>query len=102
MENVENTGVEVKYDILLEKVHKHLIEKYSTITGFLNHDDFLSCGFEDTQKERTKVNSYLSMPKEGEKAVQSFPALKKIGENLMGMSLSSKITVTRTSQIFEN
>ena len=70
---MEEQGVEVKYDVLLKRVHDHIVENYKTVTEFLQHPDFVSCGFLDTDKERTKVNSYLSLPREGEKMVQSLP-----------------------------
>lgn len=101
MKKREKTVEEVKYDELLKSVHEYLTDKYESITGFTNHKDFLACGFKDSDKERVKVRTYLSIPKEGQnKKVQSVPVLKTISEVLMKKKILHKIEVSRTSKIY--
>lgn len=92
---------EIAYSELLKMISSYITETYGSTVAFVNSEDFLKCGFLNTEIERRKIRNYLALPKEGEmKKVQSVPALSKIAEGLMNLSVKGKVNVVRTTKIY--
>lgn len=88
------------YEYLLRHIRSHIDKDLDGVAGFLNSPKFEECGFKNTPNERAKMFTYLSLPKEGETVkVKSFPVLQKLYNTLLGVSLESKMVVTRTQVI---
>lgn len=85
-----------EYEELLRYIRKHIDERFGGVTAFLNSDSFVNAGFVDTDKERAKMSTYLSLPKEGETSrVKSYPVLRKLYAHLLNIKVDSEIVVTR-------
>jgi len=85
-----------EYEALLRHIRKHIDAEFGGVTAFLKSDSFVSCGFVDTKRERSKMSTYLSLPKAGELSrVKSYPVLKKLYKHLLGVNVNSKIIVSR-------
>ena len=85
-----------EYEDLLRHIRKHIDAEFGGVTAFLNSDSFVDSGFVDTKKERAKMSTYLSLPKDGEASrVKSYPVLKKLYKHLLDVNVASEIVVSR-------
>lgn len=88
------------YEELLMLLHGKLIKKYGSITAFAASKDYVATGLDNSETGKTKVLSYLSLPKNvNGKKVKSLPTLKLIAEKLFDMKVDYKVEVTRKMNI---
>jgi len=95
-------GKEVEYYDLLVFIRAYIDSKYGGVAQFFETDDcHKKCGFKKTNEEKTKLMSYLSLPKDGEsKKILSAPTMKKLFKGLFDVDVESKTVVTRTTLVF--
>lgn len=90
------------YEDLLLRIRTHIDDKYGGVALFLQHKDYLKCGFDEA--ENAKMYTYLALPREGNDGarVKSFPAMKKLFKGLLGIELENHIKVERKQMISGN
>lgn len=65
---------EVDYWKLREYAKERIIEEYGGLTKFTRHQDFRTAGFENSDRDRNKVISFMS----NKQGLKSVPVLEKI------------------------
>ena len=93
-----------EYEVLLKHIREHIDTEYGGVANFLQTKRFEEIGlFHGTEQDKNKMFTYLSLPADGEKArVRSFPVISKLFEELLGITLESKITVVREQRILSD
>lgn len=93
-----------EYEDLVVHLRKHIDEEFGGVANFLETEKFDKMGlFDNSKKGKSKMFTYLSLPAKGEKSrVKSFPTIKVLYKELLGIELDSTIQVIKVQKIYSD
>ena len=96
-----HTMIEVTYDELLLHINKYINKRFGSVSKFLLSKEADKLGFNESDSQRNKLMTYLSIPMEGKtKTVKSLPAIQKLYKALLNAKIESSVKVSRQTTIY--